>query len=31
LELAPKDIKLATDVIVEDEEEEWDVKEILDL
>jgi hypothetical protein len=31
LELAPKNVKLAIDIIVEDEEEEWDIEEILDL
>jgi hypothetical protein len=30
LELAPKNVKLAINVIVEDEEEEWDVEEVLD-
>jgi hypothetical protein len=30
LELAPKNVKLAIDIVVEDEEEEWDVEEILD-
>jgi cytochrome oxidase assembly protein ShyY1 len=29
LELAPKDVKLATDVKAGDEEEEWDVEEVL--
>jgi TATA-binding protein-associated factor Taf7 len=31
LELASKNIELATDVTAEDEEEEWDIEEILDL
>jgi hypothetical protein len=30
LELASKNVKFAIDIIVEDEEEEWDVEEILD-
>jgi hypothetical protein len=30
LELAPKNAKLAMDIIVEDEEEEWNVEEVLD-
>jgi hypothetical protein len=30
LELAPKNVKVAIDVIVEDEEEEWNIEEILD-
>jgi hypothetical protein len=30
LELAPKNVEIAMDIIVEDEEEEWDVEEILD-
>jgi hypothetical protein len=29
LELAPKNVKLAIDITVEDEEEEWDVEEVL--
>ena len=31
LELVPKNTRLATIVEVEDEEEEWDVEEVLDL
>jgi hypothetical protein len=29
LELAPKNTKLAIDIIVKDEEEEWDIEEVL--
>jgi hypothetical protein len=31
LELASKNVELATNIIVEDEKEEWDVEEVLDL
>jgi hypothetical protein len=31
LELVPKNARLATIVEAEDEEEEWDIKEVLDL